>query len=306
MEKKSVTKSNAMIEAGYRLTLTEMQIILYGISLINPMQKDFPLIYQINTSKFAQMFNKQHKQIYGEIKDAIKKRFWERDFSYSDSNGDIVTLRWLTQIKHNDKTGLIEIEFSQKIQPYLHQLQKRFTCYYIEQVTKMKSIYSVRFYEFAIMELKKSTLDKHSFTLPIDEIRLRLELTGKYSRFANFKTRVLEKAKKEINKHSDVKFNYEIIKQGRAPHEIKFTVSYRSKKQERKEEEQLPLLEANNIHLSPSIIEKGKAIALQSGTGWDIYVIIEQFKTYAKQKGFPDDVEKAFLGFVKKKVENAL
>ena len=302
MDKKSITKSNAMIEAGYRLTLTEMQIILYGISLINPTQKEFPLTYSINISKFAQMFNKQHKQIYGEIKEVIKKRFWERDFSYSDSNGDIVTLRWLTQIKHNDKTGLLEIEFSQKIQPYLHQLQKRFTCYYLDQIIKMKSIYSVRFYEFAIMELKQTKLNKTTFILPINEIRLRLELTEKYKRFANFKARVLEKAKKEINEFSNIKLNYKVTKLNKTPLEIKFTASYRNP--EKQEEDQLPLLENDHINLSPSIIEQAKQIATEANTHWDIYAIIEQFKAYARQKGMPDNINGAFLGFVKKKITN--
>lgn len=301
MDKQSVTKSNAMIEAGYRLTLTEMQIVLYGVSLINPTQKTFPLTYRINIGKFSKMFNKQHKQIYGEIKDAIKKRFWERDFSYQDKKGDIITLRWLTQIKHNDKTGLIEIEFSPKIQPYLHKLQNRFTCYYLDQVTKMKSIYSVRFYEFAIMELKKSKLSKRTFTLSIMNIRLRLDLTEKYSRFTNFKARVLEKSKKEINQHSNIKLTYETIKDNRTPTEIKFTVSYR----EKQKEEQLSLIGTQQeINLSPSIIEKAKDILLKGNCRFDIYNLVDQFKTYALKKGIPDNINGAFLGFVKKKIKD--
>lgn len=85
-------------------------------------------------------------------------------------------------------------------------------------------------------------------------------------------------------------------------HEIKFTVSHLEKRKEHK----LPLLETNTIHLSPNIIERGKQIASQSGNGWDIYAIIEQFKEYALKKGMPDNIEGAFLGFVKKKMANAI
>lgn len=295
---KSITKSNALIEAGYRLSLTEVQIVLYGISLINPTQKEVPLEYRIDIGRFADLFDRKHGEIYNDIKDAIRKRFWERDFSYINEKDEIVTCRWLTRITHQDKTGFIKIKFSEDVQPYLSQLQKNFTTYYIDQIAKFKSVYSVRFYEFAIMRLKKSKINKVVFKLNVQELKTRLELTDKYKRFSHFKERVLEKARKEINKHSDIRLNYEVIKQGRTPHEIKFTVSHREKRRE----EQLPLLSTQEIHLSPSIIEKGKQIALQSGASWDIYTIIEQFKAHALKNGMPDSIEGAFLGFVKKKM----
>lgn len=299
----SITKSNKMIEAGYRLTLTEMQIVLYGISLINPTDKKFPLVYEINISDFSMMFNKEHSKIYNDIKSAIRKKFWERDFSYMNEQGKTVTCRWLTRITHQDKTGFIEIKFSEEIQPYLHQLQKQFTCYYINNIASMKSIYSVRFYEFSIMELKISKRNKHSFKIPVPEIRRRLELTDKYNRFCDFKTRVLEKARKEINHYSNIKFKYEIIKQGRVAKEIKFTVSYR---QPQTLQTEIPLSltrqPAQNLQLPPVTLEKAKGIVLKAGTGWDMYVIEQQFYEYARKKGMPESPERAFLGFVRKKV----
>ena len=48
MNKHSVTKHNGLIQAGYRLSLNEARIVLYGISLINPLAEDFPLEYQID------------------------------------------------------------------------------------------------------------------------------------------------------------------------------------------------------------------------------------------------------------------
>jgi plasmid replication initiation protein len=126
--KLSVTKDNALIEAGYRLSLTEMQIILYGISLINPLQKEFPRSFKINIDRFAKLFNREHGQVYHEVKDAVLRRFWERDFSYVDKNSEIVTLRWLTKVVHKDSVGLIEITFSSvltSITRKLHNLLRR-------------------------------------------------------------------------------------------------------------------------------------------------------------------------------------
>ncbi len=290
-----ITKSNALIEAGYRLSLSEMQIVLYGISLINPLQNDFPLQYIIDIKRFAEMFNRDHGDIYKEIKDAITRRFWERDFSYKDEKNDIVTIRWLTKMVYSDKKGFIQIKFSEDVQPYLHQLKKHFTTYYIDQITEFRSIYSIRLYEYAIMHLNKSKQSKCHFSLLIDEIKSRLELSSKYQRFCDFKTRVLERAKKEINKHSDLNITYKVFKMGHSPNKIEFTVT-------RKAEKALTHQKPPSDKLSPAMIEQAKAIVRQAGTGWDIYVIEHQFYDYIRQKGSPSNLEGAFIGFVKKKV----
>ena len=294
MSENSITKSNSLIEAGYRLSLTEMQIVLYGISLINPKKKLFPLVYRIDIARFAEMFNREHGQIYYEIKEAIQKRFWERDFSYKDEDGKTVTIRWLTRIKHEDKSGFIEIKFSEEIQPYLHQLQNSFTTYYIEKIANMKSFYSIRLYELSIMNLKKSQKSKCCFKILIDELKEYLELTEKYSRFSNFKDRIIEKAKKEINKHSDINFDYEVIKTGRKPYEIRFTASKKNEVLNK---------EINTKKISTTTLEEAKKISLAAGTGWDIYAIEQQFYDYMNKKGSPLNLENAFLGFVRKKVE---
>lgn len=294
MENNSVTKSNALIEASYRLSLTEMQLILYGISLINPLAKNFPLKYSIDISQFAKLFDRDHKDIYGEIKKAVLSKFWERDFSYEDEKGNIITNRWLTQVTHHDKNGFIQIKFSEEVQPYLHQLSKNFTKYYIENIVNFKSIYSIRFYELSIMELKNK--DKCKFYLEIKSIREKLELKDRYKRFFDFKKRVLETAKKEINKHSDINFNYKIIKVGRVSNEIEFTIS---KKQKNK-----IVYQNRSKKINTSTFEEAKKIVLKAGTGWDLYVIEQQFYEYTTKKGLPENLEKAFLGFVKNKVAN--
>ena len=300
MDNNSITKSNALIEAGYRLSLTEMQIVLYGISLINPIAKDFPLKYRIDIKHFSELFNRNHGDIYREVKNAILSKFWERDFSYKDETGKIITNRWLTQIKHQDNTGYLEIKFNEEVQPYLHQLKKYFTTYYIDQIALFKSIYSVRLYEMSVMHLKKSKKEKCIFVLEIKEIRNRLELGNKYKRFHDIKIRILETAKREINKYSDIRFSYKIVKLGKAANEVEFFTSKKTRSQP--DLLNSPQSEYKPAKLSPTVFEKAKQMALAAGTGWDIYAMEQQFYTFIKKKGAPESYEGAFLGFVKKKV----
>lgn len=290
-----VSKNNALVSASYRLSLTEMQIVLYGIGLINPRQQNFPLNYKIDINRFAEIFGRQHGDIYKEVKDAVTKRFWERDFSYIDEKGKTITLRWLTKMVHEDKTGYIEIKFSEEVQPYLHQLQGNFTVYYIDQIASFRSIYSIRFYEHAIMELNRKRTNKHKFCLLLSDIKALLDIGERYERFCDFKPRVLDKAKEEINKFSDLVFDYRVVKLGRKPYQIEFTVS-------RKQEIET---EGNNKSktTSTTTLEKAKKLVLDAGTGWDIYEIEKQFYAYANKKGFPEDIDSAFIGFVKKKIK---
>mgnify|MGYP001594273499 CR=1 FL=1 len=292
-----ISKNNALINASYRLTLTEMQIVLYGIGLMNPIQPDFPRSYRIDIDRFAKMFGRQHKDIYKEVKAAVVKRFWERDFSYVDEKGKTVVLRWLTKMVYEDKSGYLEIKFSEEIQPYLSSLQGNFTAYYIDQIANFKSIYSVRFYEYALMFLNKNNIKKGIFSLLISEIKEKLDIVENYKLFSNFKLKVLNPAKKEINQFSDIVFDYSVEKLGRTPHKIKFKVS---KKDSYNEDS----IEHKSEKLQIKTLESAKEIVIKAGTGWDIYAIEKQFYEYLKEKGSPKNVDAAFIGFVKKKISN--
>jgi len=238
MSKHLVTKHNALIGASYRLSLTEARVVIYSLSLINPLRSDFPLSYKINIANFSKMFNISHKDVYNDVKDAVLNKFWERDFSYRDNNGKTVVTRWLTKIIYKDSEGYLEIKFNEDLQPLLHQLKSNYTSYCIKRTSDFRSYYSIRLYEICLMWLNKNGSKNCFFFLKTSEMKEMLELDDKYTRFANFKARVLDVAQKEINKHSDIRIKYEIIKRGRSPFEIKFIVSKKAEKQKKEQENQ--------------------------------------------------------------------
>ena len=299
-----VAKHNALIEASYRLTLSEIRLIVYGISLINPIAKEFPLSYVINIDRYAELFNLDKNHLYQEIKDIARKKLFRREFSYTLDDGKTRITRWLSAIDYEDKTGFVELHFPQTLKPLLHQLKQNFTTYHIEKISKFKSIYSVRIYEQAIMKLKKSNEYRVAYKTKIEQLKELLGVSDKYKHFPNFKKYCLEKSKQEINKHSDIKMGYEVIKQGRTPHEIKFTVSHKESKKEK--QFALPLAGKTTINLSPDIIEKAKNILLKQNNRLDIYNIVEQFKAYAQNNETPKNVNGAFIGFVKKKIGKSI
>ena len=301
---KKITKSNAVINSSYRFSLNELRILLYGLSHINPRSDEFPMFHRIHIKELAEFYNigeKDRGSFYDNIKDALLNKFWNREFSYYDEElGETVRRTWLTEIRYGRKDGTLAYEYNPKLKNQLQQLAKRFTSYFLINIASMKSAYAVRLYEIAAMYLNASKQPKTTFTKTIEDLKNHFDIQDKYKYFFNFKARVLEQAKRDINKHSDIKFNYKVKKLGRSPHEIEFTVSRKPKLLAG----QPKLTEYKPKELSPEVFEKAKQIVQEAGNRWDIYAIEQQFHEYIKKKGKPNSLEGAFLGFVKKKVAN--
>lgn len=236
MDGLKITKSNAIINSSYRLSLNELRIVLFGLSQINPMSEEFPLFHRIHIKELAIFYNigeKHVRSFYEDIKSALITRFWEREFSYFDENRKaVVKRRWLIEVEYGRKDGSLAYHYNPMIKDQLQQLAKRFTSYFLTNVANMKSAYAIRLYEIAIMYLNASGKNKVTFNKQIEEIKKHLGIGDKYKHFYHMKTRVLEKAKQEINKHSDIRFDYEIVKFGRHPESIAFHVR-RKKEQPR-------------------------------------------------------------------------
>ena len=302
MNTKTVTKYNGLIEASYRLSLNEARIVFYGISLINPTAKEFPTEFKIDIKRFAEMFDIDTRNAYSIVKQAAMDKFWEREFTFQKMDEKRLRVRWINGIEYGDKEGYIKIFMNPLLKPFLHQLSGNFTKYCLEHIAQFKSIYSIRFYEIAIMHLKRLGLEKCTFKMLIVDIRDRLELNEKYKRFCDFKPRILEPAKRDINKHSDIKLSYKVIKLGHSPYEIEFTVSRKPKLNQKSLPATTEEQDRKSIILSTIDIEKGKEIVQLAGTGLDIYAVVEEFKQWVKKKEKPENSSAAFLGFVRKKV----
>jgi len=299
MDKQVVTKHNKLINAGYRLTLNETRVILYGISLIDSCSKEFPLEYQIDIQKFIKLFGlESNKDIYAQIKDAVMNKFWEREFTIDTDSGEKHRFRWLTRINYADERGYIKIHINPELKPWLHQLNGYFTSYHLDKISSFQSAYSVRLYEIILMHLNAKKKNKCSFRVVISHLKEQLDITEKYKLFADFNKRVLEPAKKEINKHSDIHISYKAIKMSRRYHEINFSVIRKTENPKQIENKSKPCL-------SPPIIEKAKCIIRDARATWDIKEIIKQFFEFSNKKGNTEDIERAFIGFVKHKIKKA-
>ena len=278
--------------------------MLFGLSHIDPTSDEFPLFHRIQIRELAEFYNigeKDRGSFYDNIKHALLNKFWTREFSYYDEDlGEVVRRQWLIEVRYGRKDGSLAYHYNPLIKKELQQLAKRFTSYFLTNVANMKSSYSIRIYEISVMYLNASGKQKTVFTKKIEDLKHNLDISDKYKLMHNFKARILEPSRKEINKHSDITLNYEVLKLGRTPHEIKFTVT----KKKPPKEQQISF-DGNTQppqRLTSATLEKAKKMTIEARTGWDFYVIEQQFYDFIKTKGAPDNLDGAFIGFVKKKI----
>jgi len=236
MDNLRVTKSNELITNRFNFTLNEYRIFLYGVSLINPLDKEFPIEYEIELKTFAKMFSCDINGLYKDLKDDVLDRMFMRFMTTKDESGKWKErIHLVRKISYCDSESRIKIKFDEEIKPYVQQLSGHFTSYYLYQIAQFKSSYSIRFYEWCAMEIKKREGKPTQFFISIQDIKEYLLLEKKYKKYSDLKKRVVQKAFDEINAFSDLSVRYEEIKKGRSVYQLKITVKY--KKWEKKEEQ---------------------------------------------------------------------
>lgn len=213
MGKEMVVQDNTLINASYTISLTEQRLLLLSIAKAQKsgLEINHSDYITIHADEFVKAFNVNEKSVYAMLKDACTTLF-RREFSYKEGR-TLVQSHWLQSSKYHEDSGCIEILFAKELIPFISQLKKRFTSYFLEDVSRMSSVYAIRLYELIIAW-------RSSHKTPIFELSdLRSKLgvePSEYPRMTNFKDRVLGVAIKQINDLSNIQITMEQHKKGRS------------------------------------------------------------------------------------------
>ena len=222
MGNKLVVKSNKLIEARYTLSLNEQKIVLYAVSKLDTTKDKFNIL-ELETREFMQLLNTSQFR-YTEIRELVSN-LMSKQVRIETDKRDLVA-NWVSSIDYIKDTGLIELEFSEKLIPYLLQLKEQFTRYELKNILYLKNKHSIRVYEL----LKQyQTIGYRAFT--IEELKKILMLEDKYEQFRDFNKSVLKPSMEEINEFTDLNIDIELIKQGRKVVSLKYII--KSKDQEK-------------------------------------------------------------------------
>lgn len=221
--KLTVVKHNALAEAGYRFSIYESRIILTCISKINSMGAiDNNETFTVTVGDLAGLNRLDKNSAYRNLEKAVNRLF-ERSVTIELPNNEVLKMRWVSSIKYIKNAGTVELQFSQKIIPYISQLRRDFTQYRLQNVLLFKSNYSIRIYELLI---KWGGNEK---VIEVDWLKKHFRIEGKYKNIGDLKKKVIEPAMNEINEHSDMVVSYEQVKRGRRIVGFRFTYGLKRK-----------------------------------------------------------------------------
>lgn len=228
-----VVKSNRLIEASYRLGLTEQRIILYAIcrgreedKLLRPNE---PVV--ISAEAFLKQFPSIGEgNVYEQLKDAMDA-LYERSVTLYETDADtglpqVSKTRWISKASYVDGAGRIKVVFTSDVIKYFTRLEEEFTTYQLEKAGRMTSFHAVRIYE--LLAQHKSIGNR---TLNLAWLRETLGVEpGEYKLTADFIRKVIEVAVKQINDHSDLTVSYKPVKTGRAITDFVFKIKSKDAK----------------------------------------------------------------------------
>jgi plasmid replication initiation protein len=224
-KKELVVKSNRLVEASYRMTLVEQQIILFAICRAREEQRgltaDTPVT--ITAKAFAEQFGTPEKNVYRDLKEAMRSMF-ERHVVIHDIRPEtgkprITKTRWISTASYIDGDGAIQLIFSPLVIPFITRLEKEFTAYRLEKIGKLSSVHAVRMYELLLQFMG---IGHREFEIP--RLKETLGIEGEYSSIKDFKKWVIDVSVDQINAHTDITTSYTQRKTGRNVTHLNFKI----------------------------------------------------------------------------------
>lgn len=123
--------------------------------------------------------------------------------------------------KDPDGEWFVEIDAHDKALPMFFDFKEKYFTYDVGNVLRLGSSNQMRMYEI----LKQRQTLRQPVIIQLQELRELLGLDDdKYTRYQDFRVRILDKAQKELAEQTDIKFTYEPVKKGRKIAALAFNV----------------------------------------------------------------------------------
>jgi plasmid replication initiation protein len=211
-----LVKSNPIINARYDLSTIQVKILLHMISKIDHTKDRLDTI-TISVQDFKKITGISTTAIYSRIN--IELDNFLRKTIYNRFDGGLINTTIIAGYTYNNGLGKFNIDFSPTLTPYLLQLKSNFTVIDIRSLLQLKSIYAIRFYEFC-----KESERLGIFKFEVEKLKDILGLSDRYTKYTDFRKRVINVAQKELQNSSDLYFTYEEKKKGNTVFLLIFTI----------------------------------------------------------------------------------
>ena len=215
-----IVKSNALIQASYKLSLNEQRLILLAISGLHSkrpgLRPGFNQVdgIRITAAEFGEAWGLGPKDAYTALRDATNELYERTINEIKDKRHR--KMRWVSAVQYHDAEGWTQLSFTPHVTPHLTSLSEKFTEYRLGQVANLRSTYAVRLFEWCI-----EFVDTGWMQIRLDDLVQRLGVA--YTRYADIRRYVIEPAVAELQAKSNLDISWEPVKTGRAVTSVRFT-----------------------------------------------------------------------------------
>lgn len=220
-----VFKSNLLINKviNCNYNKNELRLICYLISQIKPKQQLFDEKV-VDVKNFFKMDKINTKYINKFITDLESKVFYilNRDTFQREP------LRWFEYISY--KNGVITCKLDDELKPYLLNLKNNTTQYPYSLIEKLDDTYSI-----LMLELLKANLKLGYRRISLDDLKDYLQIPNSYT-FTIIKNRILKVVQKNIDKNTDIKFEFTNILRGKKIEALNFIIIDKVLQKQREDE----------------------------------------------------------------------
>lgn len=227
-----VVQSNRLIDARRNLSLGASRLFALAIANLRPADSEKHTMVSFDADTMANLiggYGQRGGKLYNMIRDAAAElRHTEikiPSFDRGDRPGDFLDVQLCSSAQM--KGGVLELEFSLKLLPYLTNLRDRFTQYGLAHALKLKSRHAFRLYE--LIKSWDGWRDKAGHPKPwrMSVLQLREFLgiaSDEYESWKDFRRRVLDVGIDQVNEKTDVRIKAREIRQGKKVVEIEFLI----------------------------------------------------------------------------------
>ena len=254
---KEVLQSYILTTAKYDYSVYEKRILYRLVELFqgliqNQKLKDKIVIEQDNqntsiVSMPIKLFlqnetDTNHIRIKSALKNLAKKFF-----EYEDEN-DWELISVISEPKIKKNTEIATFRINPKIVEAFLDFSKGFKKYELKVAMEFESVYTMRFYE--LLSNQKTPIN-----YSIDKLKDIFNIADKYKLTGGFIQKVIEPAKKELDKCSPYTFHYEPIKTGRKITGIRFIPIHQPQFEDESLKKQKAMKQMSNRWFIPKNIE---------------------------------------------------
>lgn len=222
-----VKKHNDLVnKARYSLSEDGIKLVSMLIAMINKDDETFQE-YHIRVADFTRLKGSNSKNDYETVHKIIKELL-----SCPIKIGNLQA-NFIASGEYKEGTATAIFEISQKLKPYLLELKKDFLEYDLKDILMLKSGYVIRLYELIVQQWREykhynKNSKSYTFDLDIEELKTLFEIPNSYL-YKDIRVNIIDKAQQQFKEKTNITFDYEEYKIGRAVKRLKITVRENNK-----------------------------------------------------------------------------